>query len=214
MKSLQSTVYRLLQKKQQSVVGSRKALTQGLTLIEILVAMGIATIAGVLLLVIIVNSAGIFTKQMPKVSQGLNINDGLSIVRNSIKQAYGVASQYTNGSTTYTSGATQLILQLSSIDSTGNIIENTFDYFVFYLDQNYFRFKAYPDIASIRKSEDRVLANLVESLNFQYLNSTNPPQEVIPTNAQKIRVSLKLNQKAGADYETSIATSEANIRNN
>ncbi len=43
---------------------------KGFTLLELLVAMGIATVAGVLLVVIIVNSAGLYSNQSPKFRRG------------------------------------------------------------------------------------------------------------------------------------------------
>lgn len=186
---------------------------RGLTLIEVLITMGIATVAGVLLVVIMVNSAGLFTQQSSKVQEGLNINDALLEVRSSIKQANAVASEYTGGGSTYTTGGSQLVLQVLSIDSLGNIIDNTLDYFVFFQDQNLLRFKIFPDPSSSRKPVDRLLSTMAESLNFQYFNSASPPIEVTPTNATKVRISLILKQKNGLNYEAQAGTSEANLRN-
>lgn len=202
MNNLQFTMYNFKKIKQQ-----------GLTLVEILVAMGIATMVGVLLLVIITNSAGIFYQQLPKVQQGLNINDALSLIRSNIKQANAVVVSYTNGVTVYTAGSTQLILKVASIDSSGNIISNTFDYFVFFLDQGWLRFKTFPDPLGSRKAEDRVLSNQVEFLLFQYFNKATPPLEVLPAEATNVKITIVLKQKAGAGYETNTATSEASLRN-
>lgn len=197
----------------KNILFERLARTNGLTLIEILVAMGIATLVGVLLVVIIVNSAGLFSKQSSKVQAGLNINDTLSQIRSSIKDANAVADSYTDGQTVYITGLSQLILKVSSIDSSGNIIESTYDYFVFFQDQSLLRFKTFPDPASSRKAIDRIFSTSADSLNFQYFNSANPPVEVTPTSATKVRITLTLKQKIGINYETQTATSEANLRN-
>lgn len=186
---------------------------KGLTLIEVLIAMGIATVAGVLLLVIIINSAGMFSTQSSKVETGLNINDALSKVRETVKQASAVAASYTSGQTTYTSGPTQLVLKIPSIDPSGNIVSDTFDYFVFFQDQNLFRFKIFPDSSSSRKTADQIFSTSVDNLDFRFFNSANPPVEVIPINASKIRTSLTLKQRVGAKFETNTATSETNLRN-
>lgn len=186
---------------------------RGLTLVEILVSLGIASIVGVLLLVIIVNSAGLYTKESSKVEQGLNINDALSQIRSTIKQASGVAAAYTDGSTIYTTGTTQLILKIASIDSSSNIIDNTFDYFIFFLDQKMLRFRVIPDALSSRKPMDQIFSTNIDSLKFQYFNSEIPPTEVSPVSASKIRITLTLKQRAGATTETNTATSEANLRN-
>lgn len=177
---------------------------RGLTLIEVLVAMGIATIVGVLLLVIIVNSAGLFTQQSAKVQTGLNINDALSIVRGTIKQANAVEAS---------SSGELLVLKVASIDSGNNIIPNTFDSFVFSLDQSVLHFKVFPDPGSARFQKDQILGTSVTFLNFQYFNSATPGVEVTPGSATKVRISLTLKQKIGANFEGSSATSEANLRN-
>lgn len=187
----------------------------GLTLIEILVALAITIVAGTLLFVIIVNSAGLFSLQSSKLQGGLNINDALMEVRKSIKQASSVASSVTVGSTTYTSGVNQLVLKVSSVDSSNNIIANTYDHFVFFLDQSYFHFKIFPDPdpASSRKAADRILSTVADSISFKYFNSATPPVEVTPASAAKVYISLNLKQKAGAGFVTNTATSEASLRN-
>ena len=186
---------------------------RGLTLIEVLVAMWIAVVAGSLLVVIMVNSAGFFTNQSSKMQQGLNINDSLLQVRNSIKQASAVAVSYTSGPTTYTTGSNLLVLKVLSIDSLNNLIDDTYDYFVFFRDQNLLRFKTFPNPASSRKSSDRIFSTIVDSINFQYFNSAIPPVEVAPASATNVRVSLSLRQKNGLKYEIKTGTSEANLRN-
>lgn len=186
---------------------------KGLTLLEVLIGLGITVVAGVLLQVIIINSAGLFSGQSSKVQAGLNINDTLSKVRGSIKQASAVADHFTYGPTTYTTGASQLVLQVASIDSSNNIIANTYDFFVFLSDQNFLRLKIFPDPLSFRKGADQIFSNVVDSLKFQYLNSAQPPVEVIPTSATKVRITLTLKQRIGVSLETNIATSEANLRN-
>lgn len=194
--------------------GKVKSLKQkGLTLIEVLVAMGIATVVATLLLVIMVNSASLSSNQSSKVQAGLNINDSLSVVRGTIKQASAVAASYVDGPTTYTSGTSQIVLKVTSRDPSGNIIADVYDYFVFFLDQKFLRFKTFPDSSSSRSPEDRIFSNIVDSLNFQYFNSATPPVEVLPVNATKIRVTLTLKQKAAAEFVINTATSEVNLRN-
>lgn len=183
---------------------------KGLTIIELLAVMGVMTVVGALLMVIIVNSAGLFTKESAKLTQGLNINDTLAQVRSNIKDASSIAVSYT----TYTTGATQLVLILPSIDSLNNIIPDAFDYYVYFLDSNTLRFKSFPNASSARKAQDQIFSTLIDSLKFQYFNSGTPPAEVAPVSARKVRITLTLKQKTAVNsYETNIATSEANLRN-
>lgn len=186
---------------------------RGLTLVEVLVAMGIVSVTGVLLLVIIVNSAGLFTQQSSKVQGGLNINDALAAVRGSIKQASSIADSYVDGSNVYTTSPTQLVLKVSSTDPSGNLVDSTYDFFVIFSDQKTLRLKVFPDPLSSRQPVDRIFSTSVDSLNFQYFNSENPPVEVPPADATKIRITLTLQQGNGVNAKTDTAYSEANLRN-
>lgn len=177
----------------------------GLTLIEVLIAMGISIAVTGLLVVIMISSAGLFSRQSISLEQGLNINDALMSVRQNIKQAKAVEASLTGGTTTYNSSLEQLILKTPSIDSSGNIIPGTFDYAVFFKDINKLRLKVFPDGSSSRKSQDRIFSTGVDNLRFQYFNSDNPPLEVIPPLATTVRVTLTIKQKT--------ATSEAALRN-
>lgn len=177
---------------------------KGLTFIEIFIAMGIATVAGVLLLVIIVNSLGLFANQSSRVESGLNINDALGQVRSAIKQSTVVDSS---------SGVGKLVLKVSSVDSSNNIISDIYDTYTFFLDNSVLHFQILPDALSSRQASDRIFSTNVDSLFFKYLNSANPPEEITPTAAAKIRVTLTLKQKVGTNYQINTATTEANLRN-
>lgn len=186
----------------------------GLTLLEVLIAVGIATVAGGLLLVIIVNSAGLFYKQSSEVNQGLSTNDALMKVRGSIKQAGSIAQSYPEtGTPIYTTGSTRLILKVPSEDELGNIISDTYDYFVYFSDQTKFRLKSFPNALSAIKASDQIFMTNLKSLEFTYFNSAIPPQEVPPQSASKVRFTVTVEEKSGAKLESLTATSEASLRN-
>lgn len=186
---------------------------KGVTLIEVLISSFIAVVVGSLMLYMIVNSSGLVYKEASTINIGLNTNDALSKVRKSIKESSAVVATFTQGLETYSSGVTMIVLKLPSLDSSGNIILDSFDHFVFFLDQNKFRFKTFPYITSSRKAQDQIFSNTADKLVFQYFNSANPPVEVIPKRAKMVRITLTLKEKSGSTYETNTATSEANLRN-
>lgn len=185
----------------------------GFTLTEVLIALGIASVVGTLLLVVIVNSAGLFYKQSSKVEQGLGVNDALAQVSGRVKEASSVAVSYQDGVITYTSGANQLVLRITSIDELGDLIADTSDHFVFLLNQDKLTLKLFPDAQSSRHAQNSILASNVTGVLFQYFDLQNPPQEIQPSTALKIKITLVLKQRSGADFEVSTATSEANLRN-
>lgn len=186
---------------------------KGITLVELIISSSIAVVVGGLLLVVIVNSSGLFYKESSVINIGLNTNDALASVRNSIKESYSVAPFYVAGLETYTSGATTIVLKIPSLDSSGNIIYEVFDYFVIFLDQSKLRFKTFPDALSSRTAQDQILSNMADNLVFQYFNSEEPPEQVAPITAKKVRVTLTLKERSRSNYEASTATSEANLRN-
>lgn len=187
---------------------------RGLTLVEALFTLGIAVVVGTMLLVIIVNSAGLFYGQSGKLQQGLNLNEALSAIREAIRGSSSVASSYPEiGSPTYTSGATQLVLKVPSINSQGEVISSTYDYYIFYKDANKLRFKTFPAIQSTRKAQDQIFSTSLHNLTFEYFDAQTPPQQVQPNLAVKIKITAVLRQKAGAGFETNTATAEANLRN-
>lgn len=188
--------------------------SQGFTLIEVLIVVTLATVVAALLVVIIANSAGLFYKQSAKVGQGLGVNDALAKFRQIVKESNAIATGYPPGPTpTYTTTSTEIVLKIPSIDVLGNVITDVFDYYVFHKEEDKFKFKIFPDIQSLRKSQDQILATNVNGILLHYFDSQNPPQEVAPSSATKIKMTLNLRQKSGADFEESVATSEASLRN-
>lgn len=189
-------------------------IANGFTLVEVLVSMGIATVVASLLVVIIANSAGLFYKQSAKVGQGVGVNDALSKFRETVKEANSIAAGYPKATPyTYTTSPTQIVLTIPAIDNLGNIISDVFDYYVFTKQEDKLKFMVFPDIQSFRKSADWILSSNVKEVLFQYFNSQNPPGEVAPTTATRVKMVITLRQKSGADFEQSIATSEASLRN-
>ncbi len=186
---------------------------KGLTLTEALITLSIAMVAGALLLVIMVNTGGLFYKQSSKVEQGFSLNHSLSQLKMSIRASSQVATSYPSESPIYTSGSTEVVLKVPSEDSSGNIISGVFDYFVFFQDSGKLRFKSFPDSQSARVAQDQIFTTNLDSLIFEYFDSSIPPQQVQPDLAVKIKITISLEQKAGAGIETNVATAEANLRN-
>lgn len=191
-----------------------KLLKNGFTLVEIIISIAIISISGMLLNVIMINSTNVSLGQSLKVEQGLDMNNALSQIKTHIKQSAGISSYYPNSQApVYTTSSTQLILNLPSIDSSNQIILGSFDSFVFFQSNNLLKMKSFPDAQSSRKSMDQILSNKIDSVKFTYLDNSNPSKEISPSAASKVRITINLKQKKGLNFETSVATEEANIRN-
>lgn len=184
----------------------------GFTLPELIIASSVAVVISGLLLVIMVNSTGLFYEQSSKVSQGVSVNDALSALRQTVRSASSIVSQYPEtGTPEYSSSQNSVVFKMSSIDSSGNIIFNTYDYIVYYINKGKLYERTLPNALSSRSGKTRVLSNKVNTIIFEYLNSAQTL--VPPSSASKIKITLGLKEVIGGVSETHIATSEANLRN-
>lgn len=85
-----------------------------------------------------------------------------------VMSATAVLQTHTFPSATYTSSATSLVLQLPSIDSSGNAIANTYDYAVFYVvGTNAYRLIEI-NALSKRTAGTKQLSSTMSALGFTY----------------------------------------------
>lgn len=167
---------------------------RGFTLMEILVAMSISVIVGALLITILVRSSNVFYKQTVKVSEGVGINNALSRLREITKGAQSVVA---------TSSATELVLNIPTVTSEGNFVENTYDLAIFTKNNDKLKYKLFPNDQSSRKLADEILVSSIDNFILQYFDKND--QVVTPVSAAKIKMTLVLKNK--------IATTEASLRN-
>lgn len=187
---------------------------KGFTLIEVLVAAATAAVAGILLITVLVQNNGLVYDQSAKVSQTLSLNDAASNINDLIKNASAIVATNLVGSPTYTTSNTTLVLALPSLDSSGNIISDTFDYAVIARDPSsqVLRKIIFKAPSSIRRVENIVLANKLDSVTFSFLDDNG--NSVSPTAASKINYTINLKQKIGVGSEQSSASGQINLRNN
>lgn len=187
----------------------------GFTLIEIMLYGGLAAIIGGVLITSMVSSSGIFFGQNAAVNQGVTINNTITQITELIKQSSSIAANYVDGSTTYTTNASTLVLALPSIDATGSVIANTFDYAVISADGQkpyILRKRFFPNGLSSKTSADTVMVTSLSTILFEYLdNSSNGTS---PSVATRVRVSINLSEKAGYDDKVSSASATVNLKNN
>jgi len=95
--------------------------------------------------------------------------------------ANAVLQIYTFSGVTYTSSSTVLVLEIPSIDNSGNVIANTYDYAVFYsVDTNVYRLIE-ANALSNRSSSVKKLSSTVNTLSFVYDNDMDFTQISIVT---------------------------------
>lgn len=188
---------------------------RGLGLVEMLLAVTISVVIGSLMVGIFVQNNSVFNHQQSKVSGNIDLNNITQIINSDIRLAVSVANGYPVASPTYTSGDTVLVLKVSSVDASNNIINNLYDYIVIAPDsQNPYilREMVFPDAGSTRSPSNKVLTTGLVSVRFLYFNANN----ALTTPDQSTSVNFTVNVKGGVGRDTVTASASGliNLRNN
>lgn len=176
--------------------------SKGVTLPELIIAAGLFSVVGIIMAAILLSGSSLYYLQSAKVEQRLGINEAFSSLKRNIRQSSAVVDG---------SSDVQLILKLPSINSQGPII-NVYDHILYYYTGEKFYEIVSPDAQSIRTATDKILAQNVDNIKFEYYDDSGV--SVTPVNATRVKLTLSLKQKAGAGFETNIATTEADLKNN
>ncbi len=188
---------------------------RGFTLVELLIAVSIISVAGILLAQLVIQNNGLVFQQTAKVSHGVGLNNTKVSLSNDLKPATAIVSGYPLSSPTYTSSSTSIVIQVPSIDSSGNVIANTYDYIAYYKDPSnskILRKNYFPDPASSKKSKDQVLLTETSLLQFIYLDSGG--MVVSPSSAARVVFTIKTSTQIGFNKQEASASGEVELRNN
>jgi prepilin-type N-terminal cleavage/methylation domain-containing protein len=192
----------------------KKFFQKGFTLAEILIVLACSAIIGTILVTLLVQGSSIFNNQTAKVNQNVSLNNASSQISQAVQYASEIASSYTNGQNTYTSGSDVMVIKTPSVDSSGGVIDSKFDTIVLMKDpgkNTILKKLLFPDPASSRSSENTVLLNQLTYLQFIYLNDS--AVVTTPQTATKIDFVIKMAEKTGNDVQESSISGRINLKN-
>lgn len=187
----------------------------GITLIEVLITISITAIVSVFLVGIFTQNNNLFYNQSAKVSHGVSSNEVINLIDDSIRGATAVEAQYPAQNPSHVTGANTLILKIPSVDASGNIISDTYDYLVFTTDASLpaiLRQITYPSAQSSRPATNTVITQSLKTLKFSYLNDTKAA--VSPLLASLVSYDLNLSSAQGNSIVESSASGQTRLRNN
>lgn len=189
--------------------------TRGWSLIEVLIVMTVAAVAGGLIINLMVSSNRIFFDQSAHINQGLSINQTELELTSLIKSSAGAAAQYpVSGTAQYTSDSDTLVIKLPAISSNGDVIESVYDYAVLEADSDnpaILRKQVFKDGQSFRNPENKVLSINLKTLSFAFLDASSNP--TTPAQAKRISFIIKLSTKSGFSNKESSGSGIVNIKN-
>ncbi|MBU6490899.1 prepilin-type N-terminal cleavage/methylation domain-containing protein [Patescibacteria group bacterium] len=154
------------------------------TLIETLIVIAVSTSVVLALTLLIYNFNAISAyQQMSEQSSGsagalIGEIDSLALPADAVLQTH------TFSSATYTSSSTVLVLEIPSIDSSGDVIANTYDYAAFYtVGTNAYRILE-ANTLSKRVSGTKQLSSTVSMLTFTYSSADFTQVNIITVDIQ------------------------------
>lgn len=155
----------------------------GFSLVETVIVVGL--VAGLMLAIIelFINFNTSYDLQNANINNSYSAAAFLNETEELSLQADSVVASRTINSTTYTSGTSTLVLELPSIDSSGDIISNAHDYAVMYVASSSVYRVLQADAASVRHSGTKLFSDVVNSLTFTYNN-------VSPASTTKIAIDI------------------------
>lgn len=163
------------------------------TLLELAVTMAVGSIIFLILGAIFLAQAQFFAIQNAIAETQVNAFRALDTTGSFVGSAKSVVSSQIINGTTYSTTTTLVVLQLPSIDASGNIISTTYDYVALGKDPatntSQFMFDIQSGAGSSRLNGKFVKALLVDKVIFRY-------NTVVPANATTIDLYIRMSENA------------------
>lgn len=189
--------------------------TGGWSLIEILLVMTIAAVAGGLLINLMVSSNRLFFDQSAQINQGLSLNQAKIEITDLIKSSTGIVPQYpVSGTAQFISDDNTIVIRLPAVSALGNIIDSVYDYAVVEADPAkpaILRKQIFKDYQSSRNNENKVLSTSLNNISFKYLDMNSAP--VSPDQAVRVGFVISLSTQSGFSANDSTGSGMVNIKN-
>jgi prepilin-type N-terminal cleavage/methylation domain-containing protein len=154
-----------------SPIAGRHMRGRGFTLLEVVVVLGLFTIMMFALIRFFIsyNTTYLFDRALATTA-----SSAAAIVSETVTYtlpADQVIASHTFGSVTRTSGANTVVLELPSVDASGNILTNTYDYVAIYTSNGRVYRTLAADPTSSRVSGTKQLSDSIQALTFTYDNA-------------------------------------------
>ena len=142
--------------------------SSGFTLIETVIFVAIFSILTLALFNIFAVYGTLYTADKLQFTTVNDTRTPLNELAATVAQAHRVMNSQTINGTDYQTNTTTLVVQLPSITLDGSIVENTWDYAVFFTSStNLYRLSA-PNAASARPAGQKILGDSIVSIVFTF----------------------------------------------
>lgn len=143
---------------------------KGMTLIEVVVAIGIFILILFILWHFYFSYYQVFNFQQATSKMAGSASLSANELQSAVLQADKVIASRTISGNVFTTDQDTLILEIPSIDSSGNILSSKYDYVVFYANGSNFYKQTEADASSARVSSLKSLSSMLSNISFTYDN--------------------------------------------
>ena len=188
----------------------KSAHRSGVSLVELLIAMSIVGILGVLIAALYFSHFKLFSSQNTRIEVASENKIALEEMTNQIRESQGVAASCC--SPTETTGANVLVLQIWLLNASGDPTEPNpspapqYDYIVYKKVSDTLKKTIVPAAGSTRPSSDKIIASKINALAFTFDNAD-------VTQAAQVTINLTTQNTVNNITQTDTKTSTAVIRN-
>ena len=142
---------------------------RGFTLVETAVIIGITVIALLGLINLFLTFNSLYLYQQAFIATSGSASSAMNALETTVPPADHILASTTFSGKVYSSATTTLVLELPSIDSSGNIVAGKKDYVVFYASStSLFYQTTQADAQSTRTSGTKLLSTTLNALSFTY----------------------------------------------
>lgn len=146
---------------------------QGFTLLEIVITIAISLVLLSGLMGLYEWHQKVYLQESASVMATSAVRTALLNMSKSIAQSSGIEASHDFSGTVYTTGGNSVVLELPSVNSSGDVIASTYDYIAFYLDDSSVYQITEAAVGSVRNSGTKLLSENVQIFSLTY-NNGNP----------------------------------------
>jgi hypothetical protein len=141
------------------------------------------------LVVLYLNFSKFYNRQQAEINIGNSARETVKELQSAALQSNQIIASHDFSGTVYSTDQDTLVLEIPSIDGSGNIVSGKHDYVVFYLTGKKLYRLVEADVVSNRSSGQNQLSDAVMALTFTYNNPNLAQATKIDTNLQMQTIS-------------------------
>ena len=180
--------------------------SRGFTMIETLVVIFIVSIVMLGITSLFINFHNTYAIQNGIINSAYSASQFLNETGKLALQARSIVGTRIFGGISYTTGTSTLILEIPSVDSSGDIVTNTYDYALIKLSGSTIQRTLEANGTSARVSGTKQLSEVVTELTFTYNNAT-------PSQASRISIDVTTQTTVKQQIMQTHLTQQVYLRN-